>query len=109
LPCTRTRSSSNSRRLNDMNSAGRRRIGYSTLALLVLVFIAAVMASNALLRGMRLDLTENQLYTLAPGTRSLLQNLDEPINLYLFFSDRDTRDVPFLRTYAARVGEMLDE
>ncbi|MBN1240355.1 MAG: Gldg family protein [Gammaproteobacteria bacterium] len=92
-----------------MNSAGRRRIGYSTLGLLVLVFVAAVMASNTLLRGMRLDLTENNLYTLAPGTVSLLQNLEEPVNLYLFFSDRATQDVPFLRTYAARVQEMLEE
>src|SRR5690606_8523221 len=92
-----------------MSSAGRRRIGYSTLALLALVFIAAVMASNTLLRGWRIDLTDNQLYTLSPGTRSLLGKLEEPINLYMFFSDRETADVPFLRTYAVRVEEMLDE
>ena len=92
-----------------MSSAGRRRIGYSTLALLALVFIAAVMASNTLLRGWRIDLTENRLYTLSPGTRSLLGKLEEPINLYLFFSDRETADVQFLRTYAVRVREMLEE
>lgn len=92
-----------------MEAAGRRRIGYTSLVLLLLVFVAAVMASNTLLRGMRIDLTENQLYTLSPGTKSLLENLEEPVNLYLFFSDRETSDVPFLRTYAARVEEMLDE
>jgi len=92
-----------------MSSAGRRRIGYSTLALLALVFIAAIMASNTLLRGWRIDLTENQLYTLSPGTRSLLGKLEEPINLYFFFSDRETADVQFLRTYAVRVREMLEE
>ena len=92
-----------------MSPAGRRRIGYSTLALLALVFIAAVMASNTLLRGWRIDLTENRLYTLSPGTRSLLGKLEEPINLYLFFSDRETADVQFLRTYAVRVEEMLEE
>lgn len=92
-----------------MSSAGRRRIGYSTLALLALVFIAAVMASNTLLRGWRIDLTENRLYTLSPGTRSLLGKLEEPIHLYLFFSDRETADVQFLRTYAVRVREMLEE
>ncbi|HEX6994808.1 MAG TPA: Gldg family protein [Gammaproteobacteria bacterium] len=92
-----------------MSSAGRRRIGYSTLALLALVFIAAIMASNTLLRGWRIDLTENQLYTLSPGTRSLLGKLEEPINLYLFFSNRDTADLQFLRTYAVRVQEMLEE
>ncbi|HEX7081116.1 MAG TPA: Gldg family protein [Gammaproteobacteria bacterium] len=92
-----------------MNTAGRRRIGYSTLVVLLLVFVAAVMASNTLLKGMRLDLTENNLYTLSPGTKSLLAGLDEPINLYLFFSDEETADIPFIRTYEVRVRELLEE
>lgn len=92
-----------------MSGAGRRKIGYSTLALLALVFIAAVMASNTLLRGVRIDLTENALYTLSPGTRSLLANLEEPVNLYLFFSDSAASDIPVFQTYATRVQEMLEE
>src|SRR5690606_25345366 len=84
-------------------------IGYSTLARLARVFIAAVTASNTLLRGWRIDLTENQLYTPSPGTRSLLAKREEPINLYLFLSDRETGDIPFLRSYAQRVDEMLEE
>lgn len=87
----------------------RKKIGATTLALLGLAFIAAIMASNSLLRGLRIDLTENQLYTLSAGTRSLLTKIDEPINLYLFFSDRETGDVQFLRSYATRVREMLEE
>src|SRR5690606_4796561 len=63
----------------------------------------------ALLTGIRVDLTENRLYTLSPGTRSMLEGLDEPINLYLFFSDSETSDVPFLRSYAVRVRELLEE
>jgi ABC-type uncharacterized transport system involved in gliding motility auxiliary subunit len=92
-----------------MGMAQRQRIGYSSLALLAVAFIAAVMASNALLRGVRVDLTENRLYTLSPGTRNILAGIEEPINLYLFFSDRETGNVPFLRSYAARVREMLEE
>jgi ABC-type uncharacterized transport system involved in gliding motility auxiliary subunit len=92
-----------------MSTAQRSRIGYSTLVLLGLVFVAAVMASNTLLKGLRIDLTENQLYTLAPGTKQLLANLEEPVTLYLFFSDGETKDIPFLRSYAGRVQEMLDE
>jgi ABC-type uncharacterized transport system involved in gliding motility auxiliary subunit len=92
-----------------MSARERQRIGYSTLALLLLAFGAAVMASNALLRGFRIDLTENQLYTLAPGTRSLLGSIEEPINLYLFFSDQETENLPALRTYANRVIELLEE
>lgn len=89
--------------------SGHRTFAYSTLALLAVAFVAAVIASNTLLGGIRIDLTENGLYTLAPGTRSLLGNIEEPIQLYLFFSDSETGDVQFLRSYFTRVREMLDE
>ncbi|HET7132896.1 MAG TPA: Gldg family protein [Gammaproteobacteria bacterium] len=77
--------------------------------ILALAFVAAVMASNVLLRGLRIDLTENQRYTLAPGTVSVLQSITEPINLYLFFSDEGTKSLPTLRTYETRVRETLEE
>jgi ABC-type uncharacterized transport system involved in gliding motility auxiliary subunit len=92
-----------------MSTRARQKIGYSTLALLLLAFVTAVMASNVLLRGMRIDLTENQLYTLAPGTRALLRGIEEPINLYLFFSNQETQNLPALRSYANRVTETLEE
>jgi ABC-type uncharacterized transport system involved in gliding motility auxiliary subunit len=93
-----------------MKSDKNKRIGVITLVLLAAAFVAAVMASNALLRGVRIDLTENQLYTLSEGTRSLLANIDEPINLYYFFSDRAVDDdQQFLRAFATRVREMLEE
>ncbi len=65
--------------------------------------------SNALFRGIRVDLTENRLYTLSDGTDNILDNIAEPINLYFFYSDRATAEIPYLRTYAGRVREILDE
>ncbi|HEX5419094.1 MAG TPA: Gldg family protein, partial [Gammaproteobacteria bacterium] len=92
-----------------MRAETKSRIGYASLVLLALVLVAAVMASNSLLRGVQVDLTENHLYTLAPGTKAVLEDIPEPINLYLFYSDREASNVPFLRSYAGRVREMLDE
>jgi len=92
-----------------MSTRVRQRIGYSTLVLMLLAFIVAVMASNVLLRGWRIDLTNNQLYTLSAGTRKVLQKIDEPINLYLFFSNQETQGLPALRAYATRVTETLQE
>lgn len=95
-----------------MNTRQQRRIGLTALVLLGLGFFAAVIASNTLLRGMRIDLTENDLYTISPGTRRVLNSIEEPINLYFFFSDSATSDLPDiqgLRTYATRVQEMLEE
>lgn len=77
--------------------------------LLAVAFIVAVSISNAVFKGWRIDLTENNLYTLSEGTKNLLEDIDEPINLYFYFSDEATAGMPSLRSYAARVREMLEE
>ncbi|HEY5622120.1 MAG TPA: Gldg family protein [Gammaproteobacteria bacterium] len=92
-----------------MTTQEQRKVGLISLALLACIFIAAIMASNSLLRGVRIDLTENNLFTISDGTRELLASIEEPINLYLFFSDEATADIPYLRGYANRVRETLDE
>ncbi|MBT8446906.1 MAG: GldG family protein, partial [Gammaproteobacteria bacterium] len=80
------------------------------LIVLAVAFIAAVIVSNALFRGARLDLTENKLYTLTEGTRNILKSIDEPINLYFFFSDKVSEEQELgIRPYANRVRELIEE
>ena len=81
----------------------------TSLIVLAVLFIALIILSNQTLRGARIDLTENRLYTLSQGTRNILNDIDEPINLYFFFSDEASRNIPSLRTYAGRVQELLEE
>ena len=95
-----------------MSTEQRKRLSYLTLVLLAVALIAAIIASNSLLRGMQLDLTENKLFTLAPGTTTFLRDIKEPINLYFFFSDQvtaDNNDYQGIRLYVTRVKEMLEE
>lgn len=82
--------------------------GVALLAL-ALLFIALVVVGNIVLRGARVDLTQNRLYTLTEGTRAIIGKLDEPVNLNFYYSDNAARDLPQLRTYATRVREMLEE
>ena len=88
-----------------------KRLMYSGTGLLVLLlaFIAFNIATGVLLPGARLDLTEQKLFTISDGTRDILEELDEPITLYFFFSDRASKDMVVLRNYARRVEEMLRE
>ncbi len=81
------------------------RIGLTALAVIFLVGVTLI----SLLPGVRLDLTGNRLYTLSEGTKKIVGSITEPVNVYLFFSDKATADLPQLRTYAGRVREMLDE
>ncbi len=92
-----------------MSANRQRNLGTLSLVLLALVFVAAVTANNSLLTGLRIDLTEDNLYTVSPGTRNVLASIVEPINVYLFFSDSETADIAPLRNYANRVRETLEE
>lgn len=77
------------------------------LLLIALAFLAFNMVSGLALTNVRLDLTEQKLYTISDGTRQILGELDEPINLYFFYSDKSAKDLVVLRNYARRVEEML--
>jgi ABC-type uncharacterized transport system involved in gliding motility auxiliary subunit len=77
---------------------------------LAVLFLGVVMLANAGLRGMRLDLTQNKLYTLSPGTEAVLGEIKEPVNLYFYFSrDAATKQSPLIVPYATRVREFLEE
>lgn len=92
-----------------MSASNRRTLTGTTLVVLAVLFLALVLLSSALLRGARLDLTRNGLYTLSEGTEAILGKIEEPINLYFYYSDQAARDIPQLRTYATRVRELLEE
>ena len=73
------------------------------------IFLITVALSDVLLSGLRLDLTENRLYTLSEGTVNILESIPETVNLYFFFSERAAADNGYLRNYAQRVREILKE
>jgi ABC-type uncharacterized transport system involved in gliding motility auxiliary subunit len=85
-------------------------LGVGGLLALAVLFLAVVMLSNVGLRGERLDLTQNKLYTLSPGTQQVLRDLKEPVNLYFYFSrDAAAKQSPLVMPYATRVREFLEE
>ena len=79
------------------------------LSLLAIAFVVLVFVSGLLLRGARIDLTANRLYTLSAGTEHILASNHEPIQLRLYISDQALRDQPALRAYTQRVRELLEE
>jgi ABC-type uncharacterized transport system involved in gliding motility auxiliary subunit len=77
------------------------------LLLIALAFLAFNMLAGLTLTNARVDLTEQKLYTISDGTKKILGGIDEPINLYFFYSDKTAKDLVVLRNYARRVEEML--
>ena len=82
---------------------------YFSLLGLVAAFFLFTLVNNLMLGSVRLDLTENGLYSVSDGTREIIADLEEPINLYFFFSEKASKDLTALRAYSQRVREMLEE
>jgi ABC-type uncharacterized transport system involved in gliding motility auxiliary subunit len=87
----------------------RSTLGGGTLLVLAALFVALTVLFNYTLRGWRLDLTQNRLYTTAPGTDRILASIKEPITLYFFFSEKTANQLPQIKTYGVRVREFLEE
>ncbi|GGA77409.1 hypothetical protein GCM10011521_14620 [Arenimonas soli] len=92
-----------------MKMFNRRSAPLFALALLALAFVALVSLSTLALRGARVDLTEQGLYTLSDGTLRILANVQDPVTLKLYYSEHATGELQQFRSYATRVRELLEE
>jgi ABC-type uncharacterized transport system involved in gliding motility auxiliary subunit len=94
-----------------MKSKGLQTILYSTagVAAVALVLIGFNLITASFKQ--RVDLTEEQAYTLSAGTRAILARLDTPVKLrfYCTQSEQSTPETVFLKDYASRVNDLLAE
>ena len=81
----------------------------SALVFLAVLFLALTILSGVAIKGARVDLTEQKLYTLSEGTINLLEAIEEPITLEFYFSEETSADLPMVRNFSRRVQELLDE
>ena len=73
------------------------------------LFLIVSVAVISMIPRLRIDLTQDNLYTLAQGTRNIVSSVERPIELLFFYSEEATADVPQLRGYGIRVQELLEE
>ena len=87
----------------------RSTLGAGTLVALALLFAGITLVAGYVLRDWRIDLTQNRLYTTAPGTDHILKGLREPINLYFFYTAKTGAQNAQISGYANRVRDLLSE
>jgi ABC-type uncharacterized transport system involved in gliding motility auxiliary subunit len=68
----------------------------ATLAVLIIVLLINLLADRY---NASFDLTENQLFTLSPQTKEVVEGLQEPVEVYLFDPLPNPRDQELLETY----------
>src|SRR5580693_1416157 len=64
----------------------RRTYTFSALALAAILFVGVNVFADTEITNARLDLTQTGQYTLSPGTRNILRNLQEPVTLKFYYS-----------------------
>ncbi len=88
-----------------------RRLAFSVIGVIAAaaIVIGINMFADARFGDIRADLTQGRIYTLANGTKQILDNLKEPVTLRFFYSRRLGATIPVYGTYADHVREMLQE
>ncbi len=69
------------------------------VSVLSLVVILGLINFIAVRYSPRIDLTENQLYTLSPETQEIVKNLDKPTKVYVFDKEITPQDEDLLENY----------
>ena len=93
-------------------SDGKRRIGKtafsagSTVLVLVIVVLVNILLSHTTLRW---DATEDHLYSLSQGTRTILAELDQEVVVKVFYSKHVVNIPSQIKTFAQRVIDFLSE
>ena len=88
---------------------GAESLGLASLLVALVLFVAVNILAQAGLKGARLDLTGDKLFTVTEGTRSILAKIDEPVTLRFYFSSSLGKELPGLAKYAGRVRDLLGE
>ena len=90
----------------------------TTRAILALVFLGIIMFSaislcQGLLRRVRVDVTEEKLYTLSPGSKALLAKINQPIKFKLYYTRtaalKGPDQIRFFNNYYYFVRDLLEE
>jgi len=78
-----------------------------SLVILLVILVLINIVSDRIYA--KFDITDNKLYTLSDGTKSILSNLDKEIYIKYYFS-QDVESAPLgLKTFGNRVKEILEE
>jgi ABC-type uncharacterized transport system involved in gliding motility auxiliary subunit len=77
------------------------------------IMFCAISISQNIGEGLRLDITDQKLYTLSKGTRSILGKLNQPLKLRLYYTKTAARKAPdqirFYNNYYYFVESLLKE
>jgi ABC-type uncharacterized transport system involved in gliding motility auxiliary subunit len=82
---------------------------YSTVGVAAMFFILIAVFVITSVFKQRLDLTADKVFTLAQGTKAILNKLDAPIQIRFYYSESLSSMPVFLKNHAKRIEDLLSE
>lgn len=79
------------------------------IGMAAVAFVSVNVIAENLLTNARLDLTADQTFTISDGTKKVLAEIAEPVELKFYYSSSLTEAAPMLNSYVRRVSELLEE
>src|SRR5262245_10962027 len=87
----------------------RHTLAWIGLALGAVILLSVNLFAATAFRSAKADLTQQRLFTISEGTRSVLRNVTEPISLRLYVSRRLGEAAPSYGRYFERVRSLLEQ
>ncbi|MBN1866019.1 GldG family protein [Candidatus Sumerlaeota bacterium] len=79
------------------------------LVLIAVIVLAANLIAGTVFKRAKIDMTEENLYTLSDGSINVLNSLDDTIAASFYYSRTAAAEIPQFKAYAERVLQLLEE
>ncbi len=87
----------------------RKTLAWGALALAALLLLAMNLIFSAVAKNAKADLTAERLYTIADGTKNVLQRIEEPISVRLYYTRKLGEVAPLFAKHFERVKALLEQ
>ena len=72
--------------MNWVNNLSRKTLAWGSLVFAILILFCVNIIAGLGLGNAKVDLTEQRLFTISPGTKAVLQTIDEPLQVKVYYS-----------------------
>ena len=87
----------------------RHTLAWSSIVLAFILLLSVNLFAGSALRHAKADLTQQRLFTISDGTRTMLRSIDEPISVRLYYSKRLGEAASTYGRYFERVRALLQQ
>lgn len=79
------------------------------LLLIAAIVLAVNLIGSVMFRRVKLDMTEENLFTLSKGSVNILRSIEDDVTAKLYYSKTAAGGQPVLKTFAGRIVDLLGE